>query len=161
MVDVLNPEQRRLNMSRIRGRDTKPEMLIRRGLHAQGFRYLLQDRKLPGRPDLVFPRYHAVIFVHGCFWHGHKCPMFKLPVTRREFWAKKIAENRSRDKRTMEALLKLGWRVASVWECSVRGTAKLTTEEVITRCQKFLLSDEVTLDISGAAIAHEDNHKKT
>jgi len=89
MVDVLSPEQRRLNMSRIRGRDTKPEMLIRRGLHAQGFRYRLQNRKLPGRPDLVFPRYHAVIFVHGCFWHGHNCPMFKLPGTRQEFWSKK------------------------------------------------------------------------
>ncbi len=85
MVDVLTPEQRQLNMSRIRGRDTKPEMLIRRGLHARGLRYRLQDRALPGRPDLVFPRYHAVILVHGCFWHGLDCRMFRLPATRREF----------------------------------------------------------------------------
>lgn len=158
MADVLTPEQRRLNMSRIRGRDTKPEMLIRRGLHARGFRYRLQDRKLPGRPDLVFPRYHAVVFVHGCFWHGHNCPMFKLPVTRQEFWATKIASNRARDERATGALLKLGWRVANVWECSIRGTAKLTDDEVITRCQEFLLSDEVTLlDISGVARAHAKN----
>ncbi|MGE8147290.1 very short patch repair endonuclease [Pseudomonas frederiksbergensis] len=156
MADVLTPEQRKLNMSRIRGRDTKPEMLIRRGLHARGFRYRLQDRKLPGRPDLVFPRYHVVVFVHGCFWHGHSCPMFKLPVTRREFWAEKIASNRARDERATGALLNLGWRIVNVWECSIRGPARLTTDEVIKKCQKFLLSDEVTLlDISGHTISHE------
>lgn len=150
MADVLTPEQRQLNMSRIRGRDTKPEMYIRRGLHARGFRYRLQDRKLPGRPDLVFPRYHAVIFVHGCFWHGHHCSMFKLPATREEFWATKIASNRARDERTTAALLKLGWRVANVWECSIRGRTRLTGDEVITKCQNFLLSEEIMLiDISG------------
>ncbi|MEW4345162.1 very short patch repair endonuclease [Pseudomonas paraeruginosa] len=150
MADVLTAEQRQLNMSRIRGRDTKPEMFIRRGLHARGFRYQLQDRKLPGRPDLVFPRYHAVIFVHGCFWHGHNCPMFKLPETRQEFWATKIASNRARDERTTAALLELGWRVANVWECSIRGPAKLADNEAITRCQTFLLSEEISLiDISG------------
>lgn len=160
MVDVLTPEQRHLNMSRIRGRDTKPEMLIRHGLHARGFRYRLQDRRLPGRPDLVFPRYHAVVFIHGCFWHGHGCPMFKLPVTRQEFWATKIASNRARDERATTALLELGWRVANVWECSIRGPAKLTGDEVITRCQTFLLSEELTLiDISGAARAHEENQQ--
>lgn len=160
MADVLTPEQRKLNMSRIRGRDTKPEMIIRRGLHARGFRFRLQDRKLPGRPDLVFPRYHAVVFVHGCFWHGHNCPMFKLPVTRQEFWATKIASNRARDERATGALLKLGWRVANVWECSIRGPAKLTDDEVITRCQQFLLSDEITmLDIAGFARAHENNQR--
>lgn len=160
MVDVLTPEQRHLNMSRIRGRDTKPEMLIRHGLHARGFRYRLHDPKLPGRPDLVFPRYHAVVFIHGCFWHGHGCPMFKLPVTRQEFWAAKIAYNRARDERATAALLELGWRVANVWECSIRGPAKLTGDEAITRCQTFLLSEELTLiDISGVGRANEDNQK--
>lgn len=109
MVDVLTPEQRQLNMSRIRGRDTKPEMLIRRGLHARGLRYRLQDRSLPGRPDLVFPRHHAVILVHGCFWHGHDCPMFRLPATRREFWSAKIESNRNRDVKAHDALLCLDW----------------------------------------------------
>lgn len=152
MADVLTPEQRRLNMSRIRGRDTKPEMYVRRELHARGFRYRLQDSKLPGRPDLVFPRYHAVIFIHGCFWHGHNCPMFKLPATREEFWAKKIASNRARDERTTAALLELGWRVANIWECSIRGRTKLTGDEAIKKCQSFLLSKETTMiDISGTS----------
>lgn len=161
MVDVLTPEQRQLNMSRIRGRDTKPEMLIRRGLHACGFRYRLQDRRLPGRPDLVFPRYRAVIFVHGCFWHGHDCPMFKLPATRREFWDVKIASNRSRDERTTAALLKLGWRVATVWECSLKGPGRLRTDEVIRQCQAFLLAGEATLiNIRGAGRTNEARQQK-
>src|ERR1700719_1649815 len=99
MGDVLTPEQRRLNMSRIRGRDTKPELLLRRGLHAAGLRFRLHTERLPGRPGLVFPRYRAAILVHGCFWHGHDCPLFKLPATRSEFWASKIAGNRTRDNR--------------------------------------------------------------
>lgn len=160
MADVLTPDQRRLNMSRIRGRDTKPEMLIRRGLHARGFRYRVQDRKLPGRPDLVFPRYHAVIFVHGCFWHGHECPMFKLPVTRREFWMAKIASNRARDARATATLLELGWRVANVWECSLRGPGKLIDDQALARCQAFLLSEKITLlDISGAKRADEEKQQ--
>ncbi|MBD4858772.1 very short patch repair endonuclease [Xanthomonas citri pv. citri] len=144
MVDVLTPEQRQLNMSRIRGRNTKPEMLIRRGLHACGFRYRLHDRKLLGRPDLIFPRYRAVIFVHGCFWHGHDCPLFKLPETRRDFWGAKISSNRSRDKRVEETLLEQGWRVATIWECSLKGINKLGGDEVIQKCRLFLLSKEIT-----------------
>ncbi|WP_116792455.1 very short patch repair endonuclease [Achromobacter dolens] len=157
MVDVLTPEQRQLNMSRIRGRDTKPEMLIRRGLHACGFRYRLQDRKLPGRPDLIFPRYRAVIFVHGCFWHGHDCPLFKLPETRRDFWAAKVSSNRTRDKRVEKTLLDHGWRVATIWECSLRGINKLGDDEVIQQCRLFLLSKEITqINIKGADHTHEE-----
>lgn len=157
MADVLTPEQRQLNMSRIRGRDTKPEMRIRRGLHARGFRYRLHDRKLPGRPDLVFPLYRAVIFVHGCFWHGHNCPLFKLPATRPEFWSTKIASNRARDTRTVAALLELGWRVATVWECSIRGSIRRSEDEVIEQCQAFLLSEQTKLiEISGTTRAHEE-----
>ena len=100
MVDVLTRAQRKLNMSNIRGRDTKPEKLIRNGLHRLGFRFRLHHKSLPGRPDLVFPRYNAVIFVHGCFWHGHDCPLFKLPATRRSFWLDKISGNFKRDQRT-------------------------------------------------------------
>ncbi|MDR7945186.1 very short patch repair endonuclease [Achromobacter aegrifaciens] len=156
MVDVLTPEQRQLNMSRIRGRDTRPEMLIRRGLHACGFRYRLQDRKLPGRPDLIFPRYRAVIFVHGCFWHGHDCPLFKLPETRRDFWDAKITSNRTRDSRVEEALLEQGWRVATIWECSLKGINKLGGDEVIQQCRLFLLSKEITqINIRGVDRTHE------
>lgn len=157
MVDVLTPEQRQLNMSRIRGRDTRPEMLVRRGLHACGFRYRLQDRKLPGRPDLIFPRYRAVIFVHGCFWHGHDCPLFKLPETRRDFWDAKISSNRTRDKRVEETLLEQGWRVATVWECSLKGINKLGGDEVIQQCRLFLLSKEITqINIRGVDHTHEE-----
>ncbi|MGN6237034.1 very short patch repair endonuclease [Dyella sp.] len=143
MVDVLTPAQRQLNMSRIRGRDTKPEMIIRRGLHAIGYRYRLHDRTLPGRPDLVFPRYRAVIFVHGCFWHGHDCHLFKLPDTRREFWETKIESNRARDERAVAVLLEQQWRVATVWECSLKGLRRLGDEEAISRCHAFLVARDV------------------
>jgi DNA mismatch endonuclease (patch repair protein) len=150
MADVLTPEQRRLNMSRVRGRDTKPEMIIRRGLHVRGLRYRLHDRRLPGRPDLVFARYHAVIFVNGCFWHGHDCSLFRLPATRREFWNEKIASNHARDMRTGAALRKLGWRIAKVWECSLRGSNRLPEDEVLRICEAFLRSPEVLeVNISG------------
>lgn len=153
MADVLTATQRRFNMSRIRGRDTKPEMMIRRGLHARGFRYRLHNRNLPGKPDMVFPRYHVVILVHGCFWHGHNCPLFKLPATRQEFWSAKIAANRSRDERVMAELLKLGWRIATVWECSIKGPARLPDHEVFDRCQVFLESPEHrSMDIACSAI---------
>ena len=122
-MDVLTIEQRRLNMSRIRGKDTKPEMLLRRGLHAAGLRFRLHGAKLPGKPDMVFPKYHAVILIHGCFWHGHDCPLFKMPATRPEFWAKKISGNRARDLRTTNALQLTGWRLLTVWECSLKGPA--------------------------------------
>lgn len=131
MADVLTAEQRRLNMSRIRGKDTKPEMLIRRGLHARGLRYRLHDRKLPGRPDLVFPRYGAVVFVHGCFWHAHGCALSKLPATRQEFWQHKLAENAARDRWAIEALCADGWRVLVVWECALRGRWRRIEDDVV------------------------------
>jgi DNA mismatch endonuclease (patch repair protein) len=150
MIDVLSKEQRRLNMSRIRGRDTKPEMLIRQGLHAMGLRYRLYDRKLPGRPDLVFSRFRAVIFIHGCFWHGHNCPMFKLPSTRQDFWRDKILSNRARDVLAAEKLLKLGWRVANVWECSLRGPNRLSLEIALADCHMFLMCRDIKfIEITG------------
>ena len=105
-------------MAAIRGKDTKPELLIRRGLHAKGFRYRLQGRGLPGRPDLVLPKHHAVIFVHGCFWHRHDCPLFRWPQTRQEFWREKIDGNARRDANAIGLLLDTGWRVGIVWECA-------------------------------------------
>ena len=140
MTDVLTPAQRRLNMSRIRGKDTKPELLLRRGLHACGFRFRLHRRDLPGCPDLVFPRFHAVVFVHGCFWHGHGCPMFKSPTTRPEFWAAKIEGNRARDLRASEDLKAAGWRTLVVWECTLRGPERLPIEQVLAWISEWLLS---------------------
>lgn len=140
MTDVLTPEQRRLNMSRIHGKDTKPEMLLRRGLHARGFRFRLHRRGLPGCPDLVFPKFRAVIFVHGCFWHGHGCPMFKLPATRTEFWVAKIAANQVRDARALEEIAEAGWRALVIWECALRGSARRPLEEVLEQIAAWLHS---------------------
>ena len=138
MPDVLTTAQRSLNMSRIRGRNTGPEMLLRRGLHARGLRFRLCCRQLPGSPDLVFPRYRTVIFVHGCFWHGHECSAFRWPKTRPEFWAAKIEANRERDYAAMVNLLEDEWRVMTVWECALRGRTKLNAEDVLNSCDEFV-----------------------
>ena len=150
MVDVLTPEQRRLNMSRIRGKDTQPELLLRRGLHALGCRFRLHRQDLPGRPDLVFPPRRAVIFVHGCFWHGHGCPLCKMPATRPEFWRAKIGGNRHRDEAAADRLQTMGWRVLVVWECAFRGRARLPQGSVVARCAAILRDGKhPTNEISG------------
>ena len=122
MADVVSPEIRSRMMASIRGRDTKPEMLVRRYLHGCGFRYSLTRKDLPGRPDLVLARYNAVVFVHGCFWHGHAgCRFATTPATRPEFWQAKLSANAVRDARVETELRIAGWRVAVVWECALRG----------------------------------------
>jgi len=121
MADVHTKEQRSFNMSRIKGKDTKPEMLVRKHLHAQGFRYKLHDKTLPGKPDLVLPKYKTVIFIHGCFWHGHEnCKYFKMPQTRTEWWTEKINYNKAKDKNAVSAIRKQGWKVIEIWECKLR-----------------------------------------
>jgi DNA mismatch endonuclease, patch repair protein len=153
MVDVLSPQQRSFNMSRIRGRDTKPEILLRRGLHRRGFRFRLHRKDLPGRPDLVFPGRRAVIFVHGCFWHGHDCPMYQLPATRADFWRKKIEGNRARDQAAVNALAATGWRVLIVWECALRGPARRAAADVLAGCEEFVRSGTtLATDLRGADI---------
>nr|WP_281406426.1 very short patch repair endonuclease [Rhodoblastus acidophilus] len=134
----MTPAQRSENMRRIRGKDTKPEMIVRRGLHRRGFRFRLHVASLSGKPDLVFPRYRAVIQVSGCFWHGHDCPMCRMPSTRPDFWAKKIAGNRDRDRRTEDALGAAGWRLLVVWECSLKGPARIATDQMLDRCADFI-----------------------
>lgn len=119
-MDRLTPEQRSENMSRIRGRDTKPEMAVRRLAHAMGYRFRLHRRDLPGSPDLVFPRHRKVIFVHGCFWHGHGCKMSHVSKTRPVYWATKIARNRERDMSTLLLLRKLDWNSLVIWECETK-----------------------------------------
>ena len=138
MADVLTKQQRRLNMSRIRGRNTKPEMIIRRGLHAKGLRFRLHCQDLPGRPDLVLPRHRAIILVHGCFWHGHGCHLCKTPQTRTSFWESKIAKTVERDRRTMEILIHEGWRVLIVWECALRGSRKIPIDRLLEECEAFI-----------------------
>lgn len=136
-------------MSGIRGKDTKPEWLVRRALHARGFRYRLHARRLAGRPDLVLPRYHAAVFVHGCFWHGHEdCRYFRLPGTRAEFWEGKISRNRSNDARNTASLLEAGWRVAVVWECALRGTGR-DVDSMADLLAGWLRGDGALLEIRG------------
>lgn len=147
--DPLTPEQRRLNMSRIRGKDTKPELVIRKGLHARGLRYRLHDRKLPGTPDLIFPGRRAVLFIHGCFWHGHDCPLHKAPSTNPEFWEQKIGRNRARDIASTERLILLGWRVLTVWECAVRGPGRRQQPGLLDEIEAWLADTAVETELSG------------
>lgn len=107
-------------MSGIKGKNTRPEIIVRQALHRAGFRFRLHRKDLPGKPDIVLPKYHAVIFVHGCFWHGHDCRYFKVPKTRTDFWLNKIMENARRDRMQEEALKSAGWAVFTVWECEIR-----------------------------------------
>jgi DNA mismatch endonuclease, patch repair protein len=150
MADVVSPDVRSRMMAGIRGTNTAPELILRRGLHAGGFRFRLHDRSLPGKPDLVFPRYRAVLFAHGCFWHGHDCHLFRMPSTRPEFWSAKIARNREVDQRTEDALTDLGWRIGIVWECALKGRQKLELAEVLARCAEWLRSDIPRLGVRGS-----------
>lgn len=120
VTDIVDKATRSRMMSGIRGKNTKPELVLRKALHAAGFRYRLHVKDLPGKPDLVFPKYKAVIFVHGCFWHGHNCRYFKVPQTRTEFWLQKIGQNKLRDESQHAELVKQGWRILVVWECATR-----------------------------------------
>lgn len=141
MADRLTPDQRRLNMRRVRAKDTKPELAVRSLLHARGFRFRLHRRDLPGRPDIVLPRHRAAVFVHGCFWHGHGCSLFRLPATRTDFWSAKIAGNRRRDTAAAAALGARGWRSLWVWECALRGRNRLTADAVSEAMTAFIESD--------------------
>lgn len=127
MTDVVSKQTRSRMMSGIRGKDTKPEMKVRRLLHAKGFRYRLHRKDLPGKPDIVLPKYKAAIFVNGCFWHGHGCSLFKWPASNAEFWKQKIEANKSRDTLAIAALEKSGWRCLTVWEC----VSRRTPEEIL------------------------------
>src|SRR6187200_3008955 len=121
MADVHTKEQRSYNMSRIKGKDTKPEMLVRRFLHAKGFRYKLHDKSLPGKPDIVLPKYRTVIFVHGCFWHGHEgCKYFVVPKTKTEWWLNKIDRNKQLDKEHIKKLGSDKWNVIILFECKLK-----------------------------------------
>ena len=136
-------------MSAIGGKNTKPELIVRKGLHAAGFRYRLHVKDLPGKPDLVLPKYQTVIFVHGCFWHRHDCPLFVWPKTRRTFWEDKILRNAERDSAALLSLAQAGWRTGIVWECAVKGRYRKQQGVVTAELAGFLKSDEATIEISG------------
>lgn len=146
MADVVDPATRSRMMSGIRGKNTKPELLIRKALHARGFRYRLHC-DLPGKPDICLPKHRAVIFVHGCFWHGHGCHLFKWPSTRPEFWRAKIGRNREVDKVAFEALQRQGWRIGAVWECALKGKQRLPIGQISSELESWLRSSMPTVEI--------------
>ena len=148
-MDVHDKPTRSYNMSRIRGKSTKPEIQIRKICHSLGFRFRLHRKDLPGKPDLVFPKHHAVVFVNGCFWHGHDCHLFKVPETRTEFWTEKIAGTKVRDEYQHHQLNDAGWRVLVVWECALKGREKRTLEEIADELATWLPSDSGFSELRG------------
>ncbi|MDD2859805.1 MAG: very short patch repair endonuclease [Acidiphilium sp.] len=136
-------------MAGIRGKNTAPEMIIRRGLHRLGFRFRIHDRRLPGQPDLVLPRWRAAVFVHGCFWHGHDCALFRWPRSREAFWREKITRNRERDAAAFERLRCDNWRVLTIWECALKGPARIGAEETITHSAAWLRSGGDSGEVRG------------
>lgn len=140
-------------MSGIRAKNTRPELAVRRALHALGFRFRLHSPDLPGKPDIVLPKWKTVIFVHGCFWHGHDCSLFKLPSTRTEFWSEKIVKNRERDRAVIQKLGSLGWRVLTVWECSLKGKGKLDIQVVANLVDHWLREGQGDMEVRGMANA--------
>ena len=161
MADTVSPQTRSRIMSSVRGRDTQPELLLRRHLHSAGYRYRLHVKGLPGRPDLVFPGRRAVLFVNGCFWHGHECHRFSWPKTRESFWRAKILGNKERDDRNHGNLLREGWRVGVVWVCALYGKGSLGIDAVTAACERWLDNSEQTLSVSGrSAISDSDSNPK-
>lgn len=148
MADIVDRITRSRMMARVKSKNTKPEILIRKRLHARGFRYRLHQASLPGKPDLVFPKYGAVILVNGCFWHGHDCHLFKIPSTRTDFWKNKITSTRRNDRKVLERLSSEGWRICIVWECALRGKGK-DPVSVVENIASWLSGNEAFLEIKG------------
>ncbi len=149
MPDTVIPAVRSRMMSRIRSKNTQPEIAIRQGLHALGFRFRLHRPDLPGKPDIVLPKYRAVILVHGCFWHGHNCTLFRWPRTRQAWWRTKIEGNRTRDARNQQALVEEGWRVLAIWECALKGRERQPLDSVLAQTAHWLASDSTLAEIRG------------
>lgn len=150
MADIVTPAKRSEMMSGIKGKNTKPEIFVRKLLFSLGYRYRVGRKDLPGKPDIVLPKYNAVIFVHGCFWHGHEmCHLFRTPKSRQEFWSRKISGNIIRDEINIARLDDLGWRVCVVWECAVKGTGRIAPGELGGVLSAWLRSDEAEKIIRG------------
>jgi len=130
MADVHDPEVRSYNMSQIKGKDTKPELIVRQYLHSRGFRYRLHHKDLPGKPDIVLKRHRTLILIHGCFWHGHEnCKYFVVPKSRSRWWLAKIMKTRDKDKTDLLTLRKEGWKIITIWECELKKDKRLKTLE--------------------------------
>lgn len=151
MTDIVDRATRSRMMSGIRGQDTKIEVVVRKALFARGFRYRKNVRSLPGSPDIVLPRYRTVVFIHGCFWHGHGCSLFRMPSSNTVSWSEKIESNRERDQRCVKELASLGWRIAEVWECALRGPTRYSTDAVADELSLWIRQKpmQARLTISG------------
>lgn len=138
-MDVHDPDTRSYNMSQIKGKDTKPELMVRKFLFSKGYRYRLHDKKLPGKPDIILPKYRTIIMVHGCFWHGHEgCKYFKIPDTNTEWWSEKIKKNKTNDAKNETALIALGWKIITVFECELKNNRKeITLNNILTQLADF------------------------
>ena len=150
MADTMTPLQRHHCMSRIRGRDTRPELVVRHHLWHHGYRYRVCDRRLPGRPDIVLRKWHTVIFVHGCFWHGHDCGAFRLPSTNTQFWRDKVTRNRARDAAVATALQHMGFNVITIWECQLKPAARRATLESL-----LVTLSHIVIEQTSSLPAHE------
>lgn len=140
MADRLTAQQRHDVMSRIRGKNTKPEMIVRRRLFADGFRFRLHVKSLPGHPDIVLPKYKTVIFVHGCFWHRHEnCKHFRMPASNIGYWTRKLEDNARRDERNAEEITRMGWKTIVVWECELE---KKTRDDVMARMEELIVGKD-------------------
>ena len=148
-MDIVSKETRSQIMSRVGQKDTRPEILLRSVLHKAGLRYRLYDKALPGSPDLIFPRFRSVVFVHGCYWHSHGCYRSTVPKSRREFWKKKFRANRRRDQRVMVLLRERGWRVMIVWECTLVGKYALVPQSVAEQVHAWLTGREECGEVPG------------
>lgn len=147
MTDIFSSEKRSKIMSKVKGKDTKPEMKVRKYLHGKGYRYRLHQKDLPGSPDLVFKKYNATFFINGCFWHGHEnCKYAKLPKSRRGFWENKINKNKERDARKINDLLNNDWRVLVIWSCSLKKKNRL--EKTLKLVEKWLINGNNYKEIS-------------
>ena len=143
MTDTFSPEERSRVMSRVQGRDTRPELYVRRAVWTEGFRFRLHVKKLPGKPDMVLPKYRLAVFIHGCFWHHHGCAKDRRPSSNREYWDRKLDGNAARDARHRAELEKLGWSVATIWECRLKdGTESLLTRLRNVRSDRALMTSQ-------------------
>lgn len=150
MTDVVDKATRSRMMSGIRGKNTKPEMAVRSALHAAGYRFRLHREDLPGKPDLVLPKYHAAIFVNGCFWHGHECSLFRWPKSSESFWREKISANVDRDQRNYLRLMESGWRVCVIWECAMRVSPEMWRDSKLPSLLNWVSSDEGFTEIEAS-----------
>lgn len=151
MNDIVDRQTRSRMMSGIRSKNTRIELRIRKALFAKGFRYRINDSRFPGKPDMILPRHRAAVFVHGCFWHGHECVLFRIPATNSEYWRSKIQSNRTRDEKVCRQLNGLGWRIAIVWECALRGPWRTSDSDLICKLASWLRDspEELTMIIKG------------